>query len=186
MGVSKMKRLRYTIVMLISVFMMSQFFIQPAAADQTSDTFDITVTGEYIWIDITNVTWAIGTVSMSTSHWTNDTGGSNKAFIADKDNCTVACDLKLQITSDGVVWSAATDGNDPDVDTYRLNATINTTDDPPAWETQYQIVTASPTTINTSIPADENETFDLRYDVPTSTSTGDQQSMTVTATLVKS
>jgi len=29
---------------------------QSAIADEPSDTFDITVTGEYLWIDITNAT----------------------------------------------------------------------------------------------------------------------------------
>ena len=144
--------------------------------DTSSDTFGITVTGEYIWIDITNATWALGVVAMSSHHWTNETGVT---FIADMDNTTVNTDLKLQITSDATDWSAATSGNGPGADVYRLNASVDT------WSTEAQIVTASATTISTDIPAGQNETFDLRFDAPTSTSTGDQQSITVTASLVK-
>ena len=131
---------------------------------------------EYIWIDITNDTWALGNVVMGSSVYTNETG---ETFIADMDNTTVNTDLKLQITSDATDWSAATSGNGPGTDIYRLNASVDT------WSTENQIVTASATTISTNIPAGQNETFDLRFDAPTSTSTGEQQSITVTATLVK-
>lgn len=171
--------MKHTIkILTIAIVMLVLAVISPSvSADQTSDTFDITVTGEYIWIDITNTSWALGTVSMSTSHWTNQTG---KAFLADKTNCTVITDLKLQITSDAADWSAATAGNEPDTDTYRLNASTD------VWVAEdLQIVTAAATTIEESIAADADETFDLRFDVPTSTSTGDEQTITVTATLAK-
>jgi len=148
-------------------------------ATETTYTSEKTQTtaSEFIWIDITNDTWALGNVIMGSSIYTNETG---ETFIADMDNTTVNTDLKLQITNDAAVWSAATSGNSPGIDIYRLNASVDT------WATEYQIVTASATTISTNIPAGQNETFDLRFDAPTSTSTGDQQSITVTATLVKS
>jgi len=158
--------------------MVLSFIPMDVSADQTSDTFDITVSGEYIWIDITNASWAIGTVSMSSVSYTNETG---ETFIADMDNTTVNTDLKLQITADAATWSSATAGNGAGVDTYRLNASID------IWSaSDVQIVTASATTISTSITAGNNETFDLRFDAPTSTSTGGQQSLTVTTSLVKS
>ena len=155
------------------------FMVRPANAG-TSDTFDITVTGEFIWMDITNASWALGTVMMSSYKWTNETAVT---FIADMDNCTVNTDLKLQITVDGTIWNAATSGNSPGTDTFRLNASIDT------WaggaHTGDQILLASQTTISSNIVAGNNETFDLRFDTPTSTSTADQQTMTITATIVK-
>jgi hypothetical protein len=167
--------------MLLSIAMLL-FFVRPynVEADQTSDTFTITATGEWIWLEINNASWAIGTVSMSQSYWTNATGAGDKEFHGEKSNCTVTTDFKLQVTSDAATWSAATDGNPPNTDTYRLNATC---DD---WSGEYQIVTASATTCDTSIAAATNVSFDLRFDAPTSTSTGDEQSLTVTGSLAKS
>jgi len=74
----------------------------------------------------------------------------------------------------------ATSGNPPASDTYRLNASID------IWVADdNQIVTASQTTISTNIVAGQNETFDLRFDTPTSTSTASQQTVTITATAIK-
>ena len=141
----------------------------------TSDTFDITVTGEFLWIDITNATWAIGTVAMSSSTYTNETGVT---FIADMDNCTVITDLKLQITIDGATWN---DGTAPNADVYRLNASID------VWVADDDnVAEVSANTISSSIAAGNNETFDLRFDAPTSTTVGTEQSITVTATITKS
>ena len=145
---------------------------------------NITIGGDYhplvessvIWIDITNASWDLGNIVMGSSTWTNETG---KTFIADMDNCTINTDLKLQITNDGADWTAATSGNGPDANIYRLNASID------SWVIEFQIVTASVTTISLDIVAGQNETFDLRFDAPTSSSSGDQQSITVTATLVE-
>ena len=148
-----------------------------AGADQTSDTFDITVTGEFLWIDITNLSWAIGAVAMSSSHWTNETGIT---FIADMEDTTVTADLKLQITNDGAEWSATTTGNAPDTDIYRLNNSIDT------WGAENETLVGVATTISASIANGNNESFDLRFDAPTSTSVATQQTITVTATVVKS
>ena len=166
---------RKALVLLVTCLLILAF-IPVGSSDQTSDTFDITVTGEFLWITITNATWAIGTISMSSVHYTNN----SLTFICDMDNTTVNTDLKLQITNDGADWTAATSGNDADTDTYRLNATIDT------WSNEFQVVTASATTISTGVTAGQNETFDLRFDAPTSTSTGGAQSITNTASLVKS
>ena len=135
-----------------------------------------TRSSDFLWIDITNTSWALGNVVMGTSTYTNETGVT---FIADMDNCTVNTDLKLQITTDGTTWNAATSGNSPASNIYRLNASIDT------WVNQFQIVTASATTISSDITAGQNETFDLRFDAPTSSTTGTEQTITTTASLVK-
>jgi hypothetical protein len=97
------------------------------------------------------------------------------------DNCTVNTDLKLQVTNDGADWTAATSGNGPGADTYRLNSSID------IWVAdENQILTASATTISAGVVAGNNETFDLRFDAPTSTTVSTQQSITVTSTIVKS
>jgi len=131
---------------------------------------------DYIWINITNTSWSVGTVVMGSSKWTN---GTSETIICDMDNTSVNSDLKLQITTDGLVWTSATSGNPPSADIYRLNASIDT------WSTENQIITASQTTISSNIPAWTNETFDFRFDAPTSSTTGNQQTITITASLIK-
>jgi len=153
-------------------------FAPSLMADRVTDTFDITVTGEFLWIDITNSSWDLGNVAMSSSTWTNETGIT---FIADMDNCTVTTDLKLQITGDGADWTSAAGAASPDADTYRLNASTD------IWAADDDQVLATGTmTVSSSIPADENESFDLRFDAPTSTTVSTGQSITVTATVAKS
>ena len=165
-------------ILLIAVLMVLSFAPMNVSADQTSDTFDITVTGEYLWIDITNTSWAIGTIAMNSVHYTNETGIT---FIADMSDSSVDTDLKLQVTNDGAQWSAAVAAASPGVDTYRLNASID------VWvAANDQVVTASASTISSGVVAGQDESFDLRFDAPTSTSVGTQQSITVTASLVKS
>jgi len=131
---------------------------------------------EFIWLDITPSQWNLGTIQMNSHYYTNETGNT---FTAVKDNCTVYTDLSLQITNDAATWSAATSGNGPGADIYRLNASID------IWLTENQIITSSSTTISSNIPPTQNETFDLRFDSPTSSITGDQQTITITATLAK-
>ena len=151
--------------------------IDLAGNDNITDTRNVTVAFTPIWIDITNASWELGNIEMGSYIWTNETG---KTFIADKDNCTVTTDLKLQITTDAADWTASTSGNGPGVDVYRLNASVDN------WATEVQIVTASATTISSNIAADENEPFDLRFDAPTATSVGTEQTIVVTATLIQS
>jgi len=61
---------RKILIILIGVLLLLSFIPVNVTADQTSDTFSITVTGEFLWIDITNTTWNLGTISMS-SHRCN-------------------------------------------------------------------------------------------------------------------
>lgn len=161
------------LAVLTAVSLFAMFAIQPVSADQPTDTFDITMTGEFLWIDITNATWAIGTVALGSHTYTNETG---KTFIADIDNCTVNIDLSLQITSDGATWN---DGATPGADTYRLNASINT------WVAECLLSETSDTVISSDYAFGTNETFDLRLDAPTSGTSGAQQTITVTATITK-
>ncbi|MFW6120659.1 MAG: hypothetical protein ACOC80_07130 [Petrotogales bacterium] len=166
------------LTILFSIVFISSFILvsnKPAKASDT-DTFDIIVQGEYLFINVTNTSWNLGVIEMSSVHYTNETSNT---WIADLDNTSVNSDLSLQITDDASDWSAATSGNGPGADTYRLNASTDT------WATENQIVTASDTVISSNIPAGNNETFDTRFDAPTSTSTGAQQTITVTATLSK-
>ena len=168
--------LKITLVFLILISLTFCPLHPPQVSAATTDTFDIIVQGEYLYIDITNTSWNLGVVAMGSHHWTNETGVT---WIADLDNTSVNTDLSLQITNDAADWSAATSGNGPGADVYRLNASSD------SWSTEHQIVTASDTVIASNIPPTQNQTFDLRFDSPTSSTTGDQQTITITATLAK-
>jgi hypothetical protein len=161
------------ILLLVATSLFLTPLLQPILADNTTDTFDITVTGEFLWIDITNASWAIGDVTYSTSTWTNETGST---FIADIDNCTVNTDVKLQITGAATDWS---DGSSPTADTYRLNAS---SDD---WSTEINVQSSAEQVVQSDVTEGQNCTFDLRFDSPTTSSTGDQQTITITATVQK-
>jgi hypothetical protein len=176
MGKNNIKILS-TIGILLSLILL---VISPTILADTTDTFTVTVTGEYIECNIIQATWSVngGTpVLMSTSYDT--TGGDT--LTADTSNSSVNIDLKLQITGAAATWTAATSGNAPAADTYRLNAS---TDAFVAHDVQ--ILLASQTTISSPVLAGNDETFDLRFDSPTSTTTGVQQTVTLTASAIKS
>jgi len=150
----------------------------PSTLADSTDTFTITVKGQYIVFSVNNATWSVngGTaVAMSHNYYTN----ASDTFTADSTGSSVNVDLKLQITTDGSDWTAATTGNNPGADIYKLNASINT------WSTQIQILAGSPTTIKTNLVAGE-QAFDLKFMSPTSTTTGALQTITVTASAVAS
>ena len=163
-------------IILISMLMTLSFIPMNVSAAE-SDTFDITVTGEFLWIDITNLTWAIGTVAMSSVTYTNETGIT---FLADISNSSVNTDLKLAITGDGATWSSAAAAAGIGADTYLLNASTDT------WvDNDTQVVATSATTISSGVTAGQDEYFDLMFSAPSSTTVGDAQSITVTASVVK-
>ncbi len=176
MGKNNMKiKILSTTGILISLILL---MISPAILADTTDTFTVTVTGEYIECNILEASWSVNSgtpVLMSTSY--NTTGGGT--LNADTSDSSVAINLILQITSDAATWSAATTGNVPAADTYRFNASIDT------FSTSVQILTGSETTISAGIAAGQDETFDLRFDSPTSTTTGVQQTITLTASAIK-
>lgn len=164
-----------TATLLVTVFLIAA---SPTLLAGTSDTFTVAVTGEYIECNVIQASWSVNSgtpVEMSESYYTNATD----TLTADTSNSSVAIDIKLQITSDASTWSAATSGNGAAADTYRLNASIDT------WSNQVQVITASQTTIKSSLAAGNDQTFDLRFDAPTSTTTGTQQTVTLTASAIK-
>lgn len=157
------------------IIILAVILVAPIIYADTSDTFNITVTGEYIECNIIEDSWAIGVVAMSSSSWTNETSDT---LNADIDNSTVNVDFRLQITSDAATWSSSSSGSPPAADAYRLNASAN------AWSTQIQVISASVATLVSGTQTDQ--TFDLRFDAPTSTTTGQQQTITVTGSVIKS
>jgi hypothetical protein len=165
---------KHTMIILEVIMIIVVLLATNLVTADTSDTFNITVSGEYLECNIIEDSWAIGVVAMSSSSWTNETGDT---LNADIDNSTVDVNFQLQITTDATTWSSSGTGASPGADIYRLNASAN------SWSTQIQVITASFTTLVASTQTDQ--TFDLRFDTPTSTTTGQQQSITVTGSVIK-
>lgn len=155
---------------LIAICTMPTIF--PVAQAVDNDDFSVTMYGAYLECNIINTTWAIGTVQMSTSYWTNATD----TIVVDTHNCTAGTniDFPMVISADAATWKTVYSENDTTgPDQYKLNATSD------AWVTQ--------TALNVTVYADVDDNFDpannvsldLRFDSPTSTTTGIQQTITL-------
>lgn len=147
----------------------------------TTDTFTVTVKGFFLDIQINRTTWSVngGTaVPMSNMNWSNSSNPDPAVayFNAILYNNSVNVDLKLHVSSDGADWTV---GDAIGADTYRLNATHD------LWTTIADCInlTGGAQTLKTGIVAGNNQTFDLRFDSPSSTTTGDEQTITITATV---
>lgn len=141
------------------------------AAD--NDTLDVTFSGAYLECNIINATWAIGTVQMSTSYWTN----SSDTQVADVTNCTQGTniDFEMNISTSPATWYSVWFANvTTGADQFKLNAS----DD--VWTTQTALENTTRHDVANNHDPVADITFDLRFDSPTSTTTGAAQSMTLT------
>lgn len=149
----------------------------PSTPACNTDTFVITVKGQYITLSVDLTAWNVNDgdpVAMSTSYYTDDTHEDN-TFTADATGSSQAVDLKLEITSDGATWNC---GTSVGADTYALYSSID-------GGTSYllgPIASGSATTIKTGLTTTQE--FDLKFNSPSSTTTGTTQTITVTASAV--
>ena len=145
-----------------------------ASAGTTGDCF-ITTTAEEVSITMTysySGEWAIGTQGLSSSHWTNST--TKEYFNASNDG-NVAEDFNIKIQDDTPTWFNATT---PGAEQYRLNWSLDN------WTTNGSMTTVYQALV-TSVVAGTNRSFDLRFDLPTSTSDYTQQNITIRLQAVK-
>lgn len=152
---------------LLAVCTMPGMFLVVRGLD--NDTFLVTMSGAYLECNIINASWAIGTVEMSHSYWTN----ASQTERADTSNSTTGTDLDFEMTvsTDGVTWKIFTV---PGADKYQMNASSD------SWATQMKFgVVGAYGDVKADFAPDDNVTFDLRFDSPTSTTTGATQSLTL-------
>lgn len=147
----------------------------PMVSGASSDTFAVTASGAYLEIQILNASWAIGTVAMSTSYWTNETSETLLALTYNSTGGT-NLDYEMAITGEATTWFTVWAENmSTGADQYKINASNDT------W---VALDTALNFTTYTDVDADfdptDNVTFDLRFDTPTSTTTGVTQTVTLT------
>jgi len=169
------KKMKKTLPIVIVLALVASTFIMSAYAG-TTDTFTVTVRGKYLDIQVNRTTWSINSdaaIAMSSTYFSNVS--TTPYFTAVLYNNSVNVDLQLHISTDGTTWS---DGTAPAADVYRLNATAD------LFSAQINLNNVAQT-VKSAITAGTNQTFDLRFDAPTSTTTGDLQTLTITATVAE-
>jgi len=153
---------------LLTVCMMPGLVLTVRGLD--SDTFLVTMSGSYLECNIINASWNIGTVAMSNSYWTNETGETERA---DTSNSTAGTNLDFEMTvsTDAVTWNIDTA---PGANKYQMNATSNN------WTGQVKLQSVVYGDVRANFAPASNVFFDLRFDSPTSTTVGATQSITLT------
>lgn len=145
----------------------------PNTMGTDNDDFTVTASGAYLECNIINASWAIGNVAMSTSYWTNKT---SETQTVDVWNCTQGTniDFEMVISSNPTTWFTVWAGNHTTgADQYKLNATNDT------WTTQNELNLTTYADIALDHDPATNVSFDLRFDSPTSTTTGVSQTITL-------
>lgn len=138
-----------------------------SAAD--NDNFTVTASGAYLECNIVNASWAIGTVEMSHSYWTNET---SETELADTHNCTSGTniDFEMTVSANPADWSVAAS---PGADAFRMNASSD------SWVSEIAMQLTAYGDVKSNFDPANNASFDLRFDAPTSTSTGAVQTITL-------
>ena len=149
----------------------SAFYNEPVQAAD-NDNFAVTAYGAYLECNIVNTTWAIGTVQMSASYWTNNTD----TIVVDTHNCTAGTniDFPMVISADAATWYTVWATNwTTGANQYKLRATSDT------WVTNASLNLTTYADVDDNFDPANNVSLDLRFDSPTSTTTGIQQTITL-------
>ncbi|MBE3122959.1 MAG: hypothetical protein IMZ58_12255 [Thermoplasmata archaeon] len=151
---------------LLTVCTMPGVFLVVKGLD--NDTFLVTMSGAYLECNIINASWAIGTVEMSHSYWTN----ASQTERADTSNSTDGnnLDFEMTVSTDAATWDV---NAAPAADKYQMNASSD------SWVSEMKFQLTVYGDVKANFAPDDNATFDLRFDSPTSTTTGTQQTITL-------
>lgn len=167
----KQKLMAFVIGVMVAICFFPTMFMNVRADD--NDTFLVTMYGSYLECNIVNASWDVGVVQMSKSYWTNETGETQKAETYNS-TAGVNLDFEMVISSDAATWYTVWAGNyTTGPDQYKLNAS----DD--SWTGQTALNLTTYAEVQANFDPSANVTFDLRFDAPTSTTTGEQQTVTL-------
>ena len=166
----------------------------PNIAEADDDTFTITVTCGFVelTLKLSNGTgdyssWPIGTVATSATPAMigGATGAANTSILADVGTSSSAATLSAQITGAATNWTdhATTIGEDVYVlkmDSAQISTLVNTWTD--------TIVSASDKDLTgaTAVAAGDDSFLFCKFLAPSSTTTGSQQTITITITITAS
>ena len=154
------------------VLSFSSFYTESVQAAD-NDNFSVTCSGAYLECNIINATWAIGTVAMSTSYWTNETVETETADVT---NCTQGTniDFEMTISANPADWKSIWVTNASTAsDHYRINAS----DD--SWVSEQGLENTTYHDVTPDHDPVADITFDLRFDSPTATTSGASQTITL-------
>lgn len=171
-GDEKMNTKKWTVFLVAVLFTMFMVSV-PNTMGADNDNFDVTCSGAYLECNILNASWDIGVVQMSTSYWTNETSETQDAETYNS-TAGVNLDFEMVISSDAAVWYTVWAENyTTGADQYKLNATSD------VWTTQAALNVTTYADVDSDFDPANNVSFDLRFDSPTSTTTGAQQTVTL-------
>lgn len=156
----------------ISVTLLLSVNSIPTVYAADNDNVNVTCYGSYLECNIVNLSWDIGTVQMSTSYWTNDTD----TLHVETHNSTAGTniDFEMAISADAADWNRIWPENETtEADGYRLNTTSD------AWVSQAGMNISVYADVDDNFAPGDNVTLDMRFDSPTSTTTGAQQTITL-------
>lgn len=175
-GLTK-KTLTFFISVLVAICLTPTAFNDGVVQATDNDNFAVTMNGAYLEVNIDNTTWAIGTVQMSTTYWTNGTPTSlNVSINVDTHNCTAGTniDFPMVISADAATWYTVWATNwTTGADQYKLNATSD------CFATNASLNLSTYADVDNDFDPANNVTLDLRFASPTSTTTGVAQSITL-------
>jgi len=144
-----------------------------ARAVSDNDNLLVTMSGRYLECNIINASWNIGTVLMSHHYWTNETHETEKAQTYNSTPGT-NLDFEMVVSVDAATWKTVWSQNyTTGANRYKLNASSN------VWVAQTALNVTTYADVKTNFAPSANATFDLRFDAPTSTTTGVGQSITL-------
>jgi len=159
----------YWPVLLLGVVM---FFLLPGVRAADTGTVTATVTVQKISLSVADGTVDYGTLAVGTSATTATGDGDSiddTQTVTNDGNVTEDFDIKGQNSS---AWSLQ---NTPDADQYTHEFCTSNCDSSPTWTP----LTTSYDTLATGIGASNTQDFDLRIQVPTSTTDYNAQSVDV-------
>lgn len=132
-------------------------------------TVTATVTPQSISLTVSDGTVAYGTASLSGSANTTSSGTNDSQTVTNNGNVTEDFDIK---GSDSTAWTLAGTAG---ANAYKHSFCTTDCDGTPSWTA----LTTSYQELGTSIATSGTKVFDLKIDLPTSTSAYDQQSVDV-------
>ena len=151
----------------------------------TTDTFTITVTVNYIEMELRNTTdtadyttWAIPQMALAASGPMADASG----VLVDLLTTNANVDIKTHVSDEGAAWTL---NATPGADIFSLIVSGTTATTAPDWDPSISVTTGTLAIVEGASPAASNYLY-YKFYSPTSVGTGAQQTITVTVDIVAS
>jgi len=173
-----------SLLMILSALFLGVANFRAAEAD-TTDTFTITVTCNFIEINLRNTgdsadysTWALGTVA--TSSTTAMTTGDGVKVVLGTTSQTI--DIQSHVSNQGSAWTIASAAA---ANVYKMDCMGTDAAAVPTW-TDATVLTTSTLDIKDVTSVSTDQYLYYRFYAPTSVITGAEQTITITVTGVAS